>query len=151
MRAKVTPGETVQTPFGKGVVQEVRNNGRVLVQVRGRGMLIEQHDIAPAGKPRRRRKDGPDDTVATTVYPTRQAQRVPVEVDLHGLTVDQALQRAEEAISDALIADLPELRLIHGRSGGRIKAALHPRLRALSCVRAVRLDPGNDGVTIVTL
>jgi DNA mismatch repair protein MutS2 len=72
-------------------------------------------------------------------------------VDLHGLTVEEALARAELALNDAMLADLPELRLIHGRSGGRIKAALYRRLGTISAVRAVRLDPRNAGVTIVTL
>jgi dsDNA-specific endonuclease/ATPase MutS2 len=69
---------------------------------------------------------------------------------LHGLTVEEALVRATEALNDALLADRPELRLIHGRSGGRIKAALHRQLGHIHAVRSVRLDPRNSGVTIVT-
>ena len=59
--------------------------------------------------------------------------------------------RAESALSEALLADAEVLRLIHGRSGGRIRAALHRRLRELPGVRAFRLDPRNEGVTIVEL
>lgn len=72
-------------------------------------------------------------------------------MDLHGLTVEEALGRAERALSEALLADLVELRLIHGRSGGRIRAALHQRLRQIPSVRAFGLDPRNEGVTIVRL
>jgi dsDNA-specific endonuclease/ATPase MutS2 len=63
-------------------------------------------------------------------------------VDLHGLTVEGALARAEQALNDALLA---------GKSGGRIRAALHRRLHEISTVRAFRLEPGNPGVTIVSL
>jgi DNA mismatch repair protein MutS2 len=149
MKAKLTPGDTVQTPLGKGVVEEVRNGGRVLVQVHGRRLVISHDHLLPSEPARRSGSVGGEDRRGAS-YPERPSRHIPAEVDLHGLTVDQALQRAEEAISEALIADLPELRLIHGKSGGRIRTALLPRLRALSCVRAVRLDPTNPGVTIVT-
>ena len=72
-------------------------------------------------------------------------------MDLHGLTVDEALARAEQALNDALLADFPEIRLIHGQSGGRIRAALHRRLGEIPTVRAFRLDPRNPGATIVSL
>ena len=75
----------------------------------------------------------------------------PAEIDLHGLTVAEALACTEQALNDALLADVSALRLIHGRSGGRIRVALHQRLRELSSVRGFHLDPGNNGVTIVRL
>ena len=80
-----------------------------------------------------------------------RAHHTAVEVDLHGLTVDEALERAERALNDALLADFNELRLIHGKSGGRIRAALHRRLGEIPTVRAFRLDPRNPGTTIVSL
>lgn len=73
------------------------------------------------------------------------------EIDLHGLTIAEALARADHALNDALLADFTELRFIHGRSGGRIRAALHQRLGAIPSVRAFELDPRNEGVTVVYL
>ena len=60
---------------------------------------------------------------------TASSGRGPRELDLHGCTVDEALERVERMLNDALLADALELRVIHGRSGGRLKAALHARLR----------------------
>ena len=62
-----------------------------------------------------------------------------------------ALARAEEVLNDAILADVAEIRLIHGRRGGRIREALHRRLRELGIVRGFRVDPKNPGVTVVTL
>jgi DNA mismatch repair protein MutS2 len=73
------------------------------------------------------------------------------EIDLHGLTVEEALGRIDDALNEALLAGLPELRVIHGKSGGRIRGALHQRLKAIPSVRGFRLDPRNAGVTIVSL
>ena len=72
-------------------------------------------------------------------------------LDLHGCTVDQALEKLDRFLNDALLSDALELRVVHGRSGGRLKAATHRRLGAIAAVRAYRVDPSNPGVTIVVL
>ena len=149
--ARFAPGDGVQTPLGKGIVCEVRGKGRLLVEIQGRAVVIEEGSVKPveATRPKRGLK--------RAAFPGRASDAMPhrtdaaAEVDLHGLTVEEALARAELALNDAILADLPELRLIHGRSGGRIKVALHRRLGQISTVRAVRLDPRNAGVTVVTL
>ena len=43
------------------------------------------------------------------------------------------------------------LHVIHGHRGTRIRRAVHARLRALPAVRAFRIAPGNEGMTIVQL
>ena len=147
------PGDAVQTTFGKGVVREVRNHGRLLVDVRGRALVVENGAVSLLAS--RRRRSGPGEAAGvgtpaplSTGHPPRVA---PAEVDLHGLTVAEALVRAEQALNDALLADLPELCLIHGRSGGRIRAALHRRLGEIPSVRSFHVDPRNEGATIVRL
>ena len=72
-------------------------------------------------------------------------------LDVHGLTVNQALEAIDAALNDALLQDADELRVIHGRSSGRIRDALHRHVRGLSAVRTARLDPANAGVTIIVL
>ena len=141
------PGDLVQTPLGKGVVREAGNSSRLIVEIRGRSVVFDQATVAPLDTktPRAGKRPAP---AAQAPLPAR---RPAVEVDLHGLTVDEALARAEQALNDALLADVGELRLIHGKSGGRIRAALHRRLSDIPTVRAFRLDPRNPGATIVTL
>jgi dsDNA-specific endonuclease/ATPase MutS2 len=171
MESRFRTGELVQTPLGKGVVREVRTNGRVVVEINGRAVVLEEAAAAPLEsrkrsarrqKPARRhaakasRDTGPPEPAPRVI--ARRASGLPkrlsvpvAETDLHGLTVEEALARTEQALNDALLADLPELRLIHGKSSGRIRAALHRRLREITTVRAFRLDPRNAGVTIVSL
>ncbi len=135
----------VQTPFGKGVVREVRNSGRLMVDVKGRAMVVTESEVsvvAHAGK----RPRGPQSSERIA-----EGTRASVEIDLHGLTVEEAIDRVEQALNDALLADLCEVRFIHGRSGGRIRAALHRRLGETPSVRGFRLDPRNEGVTLVSL
>ena len=151
MASRFAPGDTVQTPFGKGVVREVRNSGRLMVDVHGRAMIVTESDIAVvahAGK--RSRAPQPSEGTSDPTRPKRESG-TSVEIDLHGLTVEEALDRVELALNDALLADLSEVRFIHGRSGGRIRAALHRRLGETPSVRKFRLDPRNEGVTLVSL
>jgi DNA mismatch repair protein MutS2 len=152
MSSQLTPGDAVQTPFGKGVVREIGNGNRVTVDVHGRAFVFTEGEVSAA--PDRKRSRG--GTSAAERQPertraVRQARTGLREVDLHGLTVQEALDRMEQALSEALLADVSELRLIHGRSGGRIRAAVHRRLREIPGARKFRLDPQNEGVTIVTL
>jgi DNA mismatch repair protein MutS2 len=154
MESRFKTGELVQTRLGKGVVREARNNGRLVVEVNGRAVVLDEGTVERLDS--RKRSSG-GQTPASSPEPAphvsaRRARGVPpAEVDLHGLTVEEGLARTEQALNDALLADFSELRLIHGKSSGRIRAALHRRLRDISTVRAFRLDPRNAGVTIVSL
>ena len=141
----------MQTLFGKGVVRELRN-ACLVVDIRGRALVVEESKVSVISSTRKRsRSDSPADGRPDTSGPEALPHRVTKTLDLHGLTVDEALARAEQALNDALLANLPELRFIHGRSGGRIRAALHRRLREIGSVREVQIDPHNEGVTIVGL
>lgn len=150
MAERFAIGDAVQTPFGKGVVRALRNKARVLVEIAGRALVIPEADLSVLET--RQRKTSPASPRASArSSPRRPSPGHELTVDLHGLTVEEAVGRAEQAVNDALLADLAELRFIHGRSGGRIRAALHQRLRQIPTVRGFRLDPRNDGVTIVSL
>jgi dsDNA-specific endonuclease/ATPase MutS2 len=145
MASRFAPGDPVQTPHGKGVVREVRNNRRLLVQVQERAMVVAERDVTAATPTRR---PALNRAVAEGPEPALGA---PPDVDLHGLHVDESLVRIDAALDAALRAGHREVRFIHGRSGGRLRGALHLRLRQIAAVRGFRLDPRNPGVTIASL
>ena len=145
--AHLDVGVRVQTPLGKGTVREVLNRGRVLVDIGQRSLVLRESEVSPLRDDRRvissARTGAPD-------HPERPASHVAREFDLHGLTVEEALVHIDQALNDALLADAAEIRVIHGKSGGRIRDALHMRLRAITAVKTFRLDPRNPGVTVVS-
>lgn len=147
MGARFVAGDAVQTPYGKGIVRDVRNNGRLLVQIQQRTIVMAEDAVSLLAARRGPASPGPD-TSAVPAAPPRHTAR---EVDLHGLRVEEALERIDDALDAAFLDGLAELRFIHGRSGGRLRDACHQRLRAISAVRGFRLDPHNPGVTIVAL
>ena len=147
------PGTPVQVSgFGKGVVREARNGRRYLVDVKGSAMVVSEGQLSPI-EPVKRKKGrpapAPPVTAPDAALPSRQ--RADASIDLHGLTVPEAEAAVEVFLNEALLAGLDEVRVIHGRSGGHLKAAVHARLRAISSIRGFRLDPKNEGVTIVSL
>ena len=139
-------GDRVHLPrVGTGRVLELRNGGRVLVQIKERTMVVDAAQLEPA-EPERKSKPR---IGAAPSHPLRtQAAN---SLDLHGHTVESALNALDGFLSEALLASLAEVRVIHGRSGGTLRAAVRKRLRELPVVRSFRLDPRNAGVTIVSL
>ena len=109
--------------------------------------------MTPASAIRHRNRSGDPRPPATPLRTTTidDRLRAAVDLDLHGLIVADALERVVSAVNAAILAGHGRLRVIHGRSGGRLRGALHRQLHGLPSVRAFRLDPANDGVTIVEL
>lgn len=79
---------------------------------------------------------------------------LPTEVHLRRMKVRDALEKLEKYLNDAAIAGLPRVRVIHGRSGGTMKKAVHDFLDKHPLVaRRYPAAPseGNGGVTIAEL
>lgn len=147
----IVAGDIVRTPLGTGVVREVRRNGRLLVAIGDRGVVVEAGATSVVAPPSRsaRKRRAPEPRSAPDDSPDRRGGAV--EVDLHGVVVAEALDRVLAAVNAAVLGGHARLRLIHGRSGGKLRAALHRALPGVPSVRAFRIDPDNEGVTIVEL
>ena len=143
------PGDEVHlTALGTGIVREVRNGGRYLVEVKGRAIVAVESQLTAVDQKKRRQKSA--NSPSNGVTDTPSSAYVSTSLDLHGMTVEEALAALDSFLNDALLAGAAEARVIHGRSGGRLKAAVHARLKQLAVARSVRVDPTNPGVTIVT-
>lgn len=145
------PGAHVHVAhLGKGIVREVRNGRRCLVEIKGTAIIVaeDQLSLIEPSKGKARAHASPAAEPSVDV-PSRQ--RAGSSIDLHGMTVAEAEAAIDVFLNEALLASLEEVRVVHGRGGGRLKSAVHARLRQLPSVRSFRIDPRNEGVTIVTL
>ena len=134
--------------FGKGVVREVRNGRRYLVELKGRSMVVAEDQLTAVDA----RTSRPRDTdVDDNLLASLQRDHAPASIDLHGMTTNEAVAALDQFLDDAIRASHSEVRIIHGRSGGRVKAAVQARLREISTVRSFHVDPTNPGITIVAL
>ena len=128
--------------IGKGTVREVRNGGRYLIDVGARSIVTSEDQLTAIEAPKRASK-------ATTRPVYEAPSESSLSIDLHGYTVDEAAEALAEFLNRALLGGAHEVRIIHGRSGGKIKAAVHAQLKGIAAVRGFRVDPSNAGVTIV--
>ena len=76
------------------------------------------------------------------------------EVNLHSLTVDEALIKLDKFLYDAFMAGLYQVRVIHGKGTGTLREATHKALAKHPLVKSYRLGgygEGGVGVTVVEL
>jgi DNA mismatch repair protein MutS2 len=76
------------------------------------------------------------------------------EVDLHGLFADEAVERLERAIADALEGGYDRLRVIHGKGSGALRREVREALRRHPMVRTYQYaspHDGGEGATIAAL
>jgi DNA mismatch repair protein MutS2 len=65
--------------------------------------------------------------------------------------VDEAISVLTSALDNAVVGDLPWLRVIHGKGTGALREAVQQLLRADARVAAFRLAPPQEGGAGVTL
>ncbi len=74
------------------------------------------------------------------------------EINLIGMTTDEAVPQLDKYLDDAYLARLPQVRVVHGRGTGALRTAVHKKLKKLKYVKEFRLGEfgeGDSGVTIV--
>ncbi|MDT8305523.1 MAG: Smr/MutS family protein, partial [Anaerolineae bacterium] len=94
-----------------------------------------------------------DEPVQATVS-TRVRASAPMELDLRGATVEEGLARLESYMDSAILAELPYVRIIHGKGTGRLRQAVRDSLRRDSRIRSWeegKDSEGGAGVTVVKL
>jgi DNA mismatch repair protein MutS2 len=83
-----------------------------------------------------------------------KAETVRSELDLRGLTVEEAWELVAKYLDDAALAGLAQVRLIHGKGTGALRQGLRERLagyRGVTEYRYAAPAEGGDGVTVVKL
>lgn len=76
------------------------------------------------------------------------------EVDLRGMTLNEAIPIVDKAIDDALLAGISQLRLIHGKGTGALRAGLTAYLqnnRFVKKLEMASLETGGSGATVIDL
>jgi DNA mismatch repair protein MutS2 len=80
------------------------------------------------------------------------AEKGKLDLDLRGKLVDQAITLLDKFLDDALLVDLPFVRIIHGKGTGALKEAIHKHLPGSHPeVEFSMAEPaqGGAGVTII--
>jgi DNA mismatch repair protein MutS2 len=138
----------------EGVVRSVdRKSGRCRVVVDGREVLVPVDSLfEPVSDGKAISKRPSDDT--SRKRPDLPEREVSDEINVVGQRVDPAVSIIERFLNDAAMANLGEVKIIHGVGTGRLAAAIREYLSGhplCECWRVGAEEEGGAGVTVVTL
>ena len=149
---KLAVGDTVKLSSMGGNTGTVSSlpdrDGYLFVQM---GILKTKVHVSELEQTEQPAAEAPKVTVRSSFSP--KALDIRPELNLIGMTTDEALPMLEKYLDDAYLAHLPSVRIVHGRGTGALKNMVQQRLRKLKYVKSFRLGEfgeGDSGVTVVT-
>jgi DNA mismatch repair protein MutS2 len=77
-----------------------------------------------------------------------------VNIDLRGKRVEEALRETDEFISGAIMSNIAQVTIIHGKGTGALRAAIQEYLQNHPSIKSYRngkIEEGGDGVTVVEI
>ena len=80
-----------------------------------------------------------------------KSSSVSTEINLIGMTVDEAIAHLDKYLDDAYIAHLPSVRIVHGKGTGALRSAVHAHLKRQKYVKSFRLGDAGEGDAGVTI
>jgi DNA mismatch repair protein MutS2 len=149
-----------------GIVGEVLampNEGTTEVAVGGKRWLVAPSDLVPlSGGPPAKARPSSSPGLAPPGSPrlggggvsVSARAEAPAEINLVGLTVDEALPRVDKLLDEATVSNRSQVRIIHGFGGGKLKKAVAGLLQGHPHVASFRpgaANEGGGGATIVEI
>ncbi len=130
---------------GVGAVAEIRSDGKLVVVVGAMRMVVEPGSVTllPPAERKSRRESPPADVPG--------AADAAFEIDLRGMTGDEAEAATVAAVDAAVLAEHPSLRIIHGMGTGVLRERVHRVVKGDRRVARFALAPRNQGGTGVTI
>lgn len=128
-----------------GVVQSHLGGDRYRIAIGSLTMTCLASDLAP---PQSKAVRAPSSS-----QPLRSAPfpRPPQTLDLHGLTVDEAIRKLDSWLDAVILSDLSHVKVVHGLGTGRVQRAVHERLQTFTAVKRFAINQWNAGETDVYL
>lgn len=151
---QLIPGESVYLPQFKQkghVVSPANANGDVLVQVGIMKVTVPAATCQKVADEKQVSKPGRTGYAAISVA---KAQNMSTEINLRGMTVDEAIDAVEKYLDDAVLSGIPRAYIIHGKGTGVLRKAILEYLAGHPRVKTYRLGgagEGGDGATVVDL
>lgn len=128
--------------------------GRVTIDLDGVRATTEAADLVRPGKRKATKKPEAKRTRAQRSTAVRGPRKVSLELNVRGMTVNEALREVEEYLDQLLLADVHKARILHGKGTGALRDAVQAYLASCRFVSAYGFAPpnlGGDGVTEIEL
>lgn len=149
-RKPVVGDRVVIRGIGEGEIAEIKENN-ILVKSGLLKTRVKLSDIMLLDKPKKKQKAAQHNVYRTS---SRADADVKTELDLRGNMVDEALGELGLFIDKCILNSIEEIRIIHGKGTGALRAAVTDYLRThpnISEYRLGKYGEGENGVTIAKL
>jgi len=148
---EIAPGSRVRMESGgAGEVTEIRADGKVVVSVGAVRVVTDSSSLTPLS--RKDERAVRSQTAPLPSSPSAQGAPAPLEIDLRGMTGDEAETATVAAVDAAVLAEQPYLRIIHGMGTGVVRERVRrvvSRDRRIARYAFAPRNQGGTGVTIV--
>ncbi|HUL49805.1 MAG TPA: Smr/MutS family protein [Gemmatimonadales bacterium] len=104
-----------------------------------------------SGGPAGRRMERPPTAGSSAAAVSAADSAAASEVSLRGMRIDEAEALLTRALDEAILQDLPYLRVIHGKGTGAMRRMVHEMVAHDPRVRSYALAPANQGGAGVTI
>jgi DNA mismatch repair protein MutS2 len=128
------------------VVEVDVDDDQAIVQVGGFRITVKLSEVRPG-----QRKEPAVQVQRQTYVPS--TPDVAIEIDVRGMRAAEAIERVDRYIDDAYRANLPFVRIIHGKGSGALRQTLRDQLQRHRQVKSLAGGgaSGGEGVTVVHL
>jgi len=128
-----------------GVVVDDPKNGKAVVQIGAMKITLPVARLRPSERP----IAAPRKSITL-----QKAISATTELHLRHLRAEDAVEELEKFVDEAVLGNVPSVRIVHGKGGGVLRKITHEYLRKHPHVGSFRLGDateGGEGVTIATL
>lgn len=139
----------VRSLASDGRIIQLAASGKVMVDMDGIRVQTVLADLI-AARERFRKTDARSEKRLKIRPKQLRSRQVPLELNVMGLTVNEALRLVEEYLDQLLLADIRKARILHGKGTGALRDAVQSYLGSCRFISAYGFAPtnlGGDGVT----
>jgi DNA mismatch repair protein MutS2 len=139
-------GDPVEAPdVGvRGTIASIRGADAEVIGAAGQRVRIPLARLRPS------RERVPEDRTPAVQVRTSARSDVSDQLDVRGLAGQEAREQVRRLVDEAALAGLHEVRIVHGRGTGALRAAVREELGRHPLVEGHAAD-ADDGATVVTL
>ncbi|MCI8649539.1 MAG: endonuclease MutS2 [Anaerotruncus sp.] len=126
--------------------------GYVTVQTGILKTKVHQSEVRLLEQKKKVTLNGQQAGVSTRGVSSKANRSIKTELDLRGMTSDEAIIELDRFIDSCVLSNVPGATVIHGKGTGALRTAVHQRLKRHKNVKSYRLGvygEGESGVTVI--
>ncbi|PID93285.1 MAG: endonuclease MutS2 [Bacteroidetes bacterium] len=139
-----------------GIITQIRNQ-KATVEVNTLSIHVDLKSLEPATPPTTTPKQVRLTTSSSgnIVHDlSSKAANFRISIDVRGQRAEEALANLTKYVDDAILLNIPEIKILHGKGNGILRDVIRDYLRSIPEVQRYRneaLELGGDGITVVSL